>query len=174
MEIRLALKVFLVGIIIGSAYAFVNFKEPKQFLDLINTAFEEGLNLPKDNFWAFFIYIFPKNVVASLIAISLGLIHKSLPLGIALFNGGFMGIIITCIFMFNLGAEKLLLLIPHGIFEIPAFLMAVALGVSLTTRSENFKDRFNVLLKSQRTLFLILFLLLIAGIIESGLIVLGS
>lgn len=78
--------------------------------------------------------IFYNNLVASMRIIFLGILLGLAPLLGLLVNGGLIGIL-AAIFMVEQNVNPLLFitlgLLPHGILEIPAFLISAALGLKL-------------------------------------------
>jgi len=100
----------------------------------------------------------------------LGLSMCGFPIFSAFLNGGLIGW-----FAQEEGLTIFLVIAPHGMFEIPAFLLSAAIGLKLVR--EFFKEKGEGNLENELEeglkvyLILILLLLLIAALIESGLIV---
>ena len=133
------------------------------------------------SFLLFFFVIFLKNAFTCFIDILFGRLVtlnlcRDYPLGIvplfsAFVNGGLVGW-----FVQQEGGIVLVAIIPHGIFEIPAFLISTAIG--LRVGREVFRSRGERYLGGEMKmglwvfLTLILPLLVIAAIIESALIAL--
>lgn len=122
-------------------------------------------------FSAFFVIIFLKNAFTCFLAILLGPLLGIFPMFSAFINGGLIGW-----FARKEGLIILFAIVPHGIFELPAFFISVAIGLKLGREVLKKKGDRNLkreLGNGLRAFFtLILLLLVIAAIIESALIVL--
>jgi len=122
-------------------------------------------------FLLFFFVIFLNNSFTCFIDILSGPLAGIVPLFSAFVNGGLVGW-----FVQQEGGIVLVAIIPHGIFEIPAFLISAAIGLRLGR--EVFRSRGERDLGGEMKmglwvfLTLILPLLVIAAIIESALITL--
>ena len=103
--------------------------------------------------------------------ILLGMIICVFPLFSAFLNGGLIGW-----FAREEGPIILFAIVPHGLFELPAFFISAAIGLKLgreVLKKEGDRHLKNEFGKALRAFFtLILLLLVIAAIIESALIVL--
>ena len=123
------------------------------------------------SFLLFFFVIFLNNAFTCFIDILSGPLAGVVPLFSAFVNGGLVGW-----FVQQEGGIVLVAIIPHGIFEIPAFLISTAIG--LRVGREVFRSRGERYLGGEMKmglwvfLTLILPLLVIAAIIESTLITL--
>ena len=123
-------------------------------------------------FLVFFIVIFLNNAFTCFLDILLGPLLGIFPMFSAVINGGLLGW-----FAQEEGLIVFLAIVPHGIFEIPAFLLCAAIGLKLGR--EVFKRKGERHLKKEFNdslwvfLHLVLPLLLIAALIESALITFG-
>ena len=123
-------------------------------------------------FLVFFIVIFLNNAFTCFLDILLGPLLGIFPMFSAVINGGLLGW-----FAQEEGLIVFLAIVPHGIFEIPAFLLSAAIGLKLGR--EVFKRKGERHLKKEFNdglwvfLHLVLPLLLIAALIESALITIG-
>ena len=121
-------------------------------------------------FLAFFAVIFSNNAFACFLDIILGPLIGIFPMFSAFINGGLLGW-----FAQKEGLIVFLAIVPHGIFELPAFLLSAAIGLRLGR--EVLKRKSERHLKKELGdglkvfVILILPLLLIAALIESVLIV---
>jgi len=121
-------------------------------------------------FLAFFIVIFLNNAFTCFLNILTGPLIGIFPLFSAVLNGGLLGW-----FAHEAGLTIFLAIVPHGVFELPAYFISLAIGLRLAR--EVFKRREERQLKMKLGeglrvyLRLIVPLLIIAAIIESGLIV---
>jgi len=122
-------------------------------------------------FLLFFFVIFLNNAFTCFIDILSGPLAGIVPLFSAFVNGGLVGW-----FVQQEGGIVLVAIIPHGVFEIPAFLISAAIGLRLgreVFRSRGERDLGGEMKRGLWVfLTLILPLLVIAAIIESALITL--
>ncbi len=163
-----SLAVFLVFGLIGFLFP-VFFEE--QILNLIKELIEktEGLGLI-----GLIRFIFLNNLKSSFFAMGLGIFFGVLPLLILIVNGYVLGFVASKTVAIE-GISILWRLLPHGIFEIPAIMISAGLGLKLGTflfvkhKKGDFKQW---LLNSLRVfLFIVVPLLIVAGIIEGLLII---
>jgi len=126
---------------------------------------------PWVSFLLFFFVIFLNNAFTCFIDILTGPLVGIVPLFSAFVNGGIVGW-----FVQKEGAIVLIAIIPHGVFEIPAFLISAAIGLRLGREVFRSRDERDLGGEMKRGLWvfltLIFPLLLIAAIIESALITL--
>ncbi|MEA1994054.1 MAG: stage II sporulation protein M [Euryarchaeota archaeon] len=134
---------FVMGIILG--YVGYLYLSESGYIDEENTSdTEEMLDHPllrgmKEKFSFFeklntaerIIFLFLNNLMVSLLAIFFGAILVLFPVFVAFLNGFLIGLISGTVL--NSEGIKYLFaaLIPHGIFEIPAILISVGLGLKL-------------------------------------------
>ena len=167
--IFLAIFVFAAGSIAGYLFA-PNITFFDEFLKELASKVQ-GLNGPE-----IILFIFQNNVQSAFFAMILGLFLGVVPL----FNGMMNGLILGYVYSKVSSTEGLLIiwrLIPHGIFELPAIMISLGLGMHLggfffAPR----KKRKEVLVRRLKRsleafLFVVLPLLVIAAIIEGLLIV---
>jgi len=123
-------------------------------------------------FLAFFIVIFLNNAFTSFLNIVAGPLLGIFPLFSAVLNCGVLGWVAH-----EEGLIVFLAIVPHGMFELPAYFLSVAIGLRLAREVFKPKDERQLKkeLKKGFKVFLILIvpLFLIAALIESGLIVIG-
>lgn len=128
--------------------------------------------LDKSNF-ELCLHIFFNNLSVSVMIISLFFLFGIAPVAALLSNGVMIGVVISYSLTKLSGASIFLALIPHGIFEIPAFFLAAGLSLHLSSRFLDYlrKKRRTFKKDIQFALRIILFiitpLLLIASIIET-------
>jgi len=118
---------FLIGVIVGTGGSeAVSSYVQAVFQNLVGQ-FEslQGFDL--------FLRIFLHNFMAAAMATASGILLGILPLASAFFNGLVIGTILTDLSAYsNLSLfGAIMSILPHGIFEIPAFLLALALGWTL-------------------------------------------
>jgi len=123
-------------------------------------------------FLAFFIVIFLNNAFTCFLTIITGPFIGIFPLFSAVINGGLLGWLAH-----EEGLVVFLTIVPHGIFELPAYFLSVAIGLRLARevfkRKEERQLRLTLGEGLRVYLILILPLLIVAALIESGLIVIG-
>ncbi len=116
---------FVVAFVIGF---FAPASAGRQLLEGIDTYVDQFRGMPGG---AVFWYIFVHNVLASLLVLGAGLVFGVVPTVAVCFNGFILGIV------YREGSEAYgyvgaaLRLLPHGMFEIPAFLFAATYGLWL-------------------------------------------
>ncbi|MFC2044971.1 stage II sporulation protein M [Chloroflexota bacterium] len=126
--------------------------------------------LPRSSIFAF---IFVKNVSALLLSLVLSPIFCLVPVVALVSNGWLIGVVSNAVIKEVSLGYLLAGLLPHGIFELPAFILGEAVALSLGSRvllALLRKERGNILIdlrKSSRYLALVLILLLLAAIIEA-------
>jgi stage II sporulation protein M len=119
------------------------------------------------------VFIFFNNFKNSFFGIFLGIVFGIFPIIAIFLNGYFLGFVSRLTVGEN-GFSVLWLLVPHGIFELPAIFISFALGLKLGTfifQKERKKALIDYLSGAIGVFFLIVFpLLLVAAIIEGFLI----
>ena len=121
-------------------------------------------------------FIFINNLKSSFFAMFFGIFFGIIPLIITVVNGYVLGFVANK----TVSGEGYLILwrlLPHGIFELPAVLISVALGLKLgsflfISKNKNWKEFWEWLKDCFRVfVFIVIPLLVIAGIIEGFLII---
>jgi stage II sporulation protein M len=118
-------------------------------------------------------YIIFNNLQSGLLGMLFGFIFGIFPLIITVFNGYLLGFV-SLMSINNEGLCSLWKLFPHGIFELPAIFISLGLGLKFGTfvfQKEKINSFWDYLLNSIRVfLFIIIPLLILAGVIEGILI----
>jgi stage II sporulation protein M len=174
--------VFGLGIVLGYA-------DPGSFHNLIQTQMEhlkgmtDKIKQSDQLQWSLFYHIYLNNMLAAIMAIILGLLFGIFPLFVLVSNGLLLGYVAAdrsdghTLLFFLKG------ILPHGIIEIPTFILACALGLRLgflmleglvswfsPKRKVEFQVKFRSYLKQLiPMMILITGLMLLAAIIESTL-----
>ena len=121
------------------------------------------------------IMIFWNNLGAGFLSIALGIIFGIFPIASAIINGYLIGYVMN-LAVSQGGILTLWRLFPHGIFEIPAILISMGiglqLGVNIISKKEIFKKKLSTAIKI--FISIVVPLLVIAGIIEGLLIGLSA
>lgn len=160
---------FFMGII---GYLF-----PIFFVDSIRRIIEELIKQTEGlDLFGLIRFIMVNNMQSALMGMILGIFFAIIPFGILIVNGYILGFVANK----SIGSEGILVLwrlLPHGIFEIPAIMISVALGIRLGMFLFVYKERnkaegfWNWIVDSIRVfVFIVIPLLVIAGIIEGLLI----
>jgi stage II sporulation protein M len=150
------------------------FSESLEWLQQLSEGIEEFTALYPSwlIFMAFFIVIFLNNAFTCLLNIVAGPLIGIFPLFSTVINGGLLGWLAQ-----EQGLIVLLAVVPHGMFELPAYFISVAIGLRLAREAVKAKSKRQLRLRLaeglRAYLNLIIPLLLIAALIESGLIVIG-
>jgi stage II sporulation protein M len=137
-------------------------------LDMINSLANQTQN---KNFFQLAGFIIFNNVKASLFGLLFGVLFGIFPLFLAAVNGYVLGFILNAAARTE-GLVEIWKIFPHGVFELPAFFFSLGLGVrlgyTLFTEPKMLNSDFKMCLKT--FVYIILPLLLVAGLIETGLI----
>lgn len=149
---------FLVSILFGMIFAELI---SKLFISLLETIVEQALTYTG---FALIGFITLNNLRSALMSILLGPIAGIFPVFSAIING----LIIGAVLMLNL--TNVWKIIPHGIFELPAIILAMAIGFKLGVNVFAGGLKNTSQLAIRWFFFVILPLLVIAGIIEGLLI----
>ena len=172
---------FVIALFVISIFLALLFPIPasleEQLKELIKQLIERTAGL---NSFQLITYIFFNNLWVSALGIFLGIIFCVAPVIIAVSNGYVMGFVIK-LMMEGLGLQdgiiSLWRLFPHGIFELPAVIMSLAIGIKLgvSAISSLNQNSFRILLEELKSavkilIFVIMPLLLIAALIEGLLI----
>ena len=118
-------------------------------------------------------FIISNNIQSTFFGILFGIFFGILPVVNAIMNGYILGFV-SSISVANGGILTLWRLLPHGIFELPAVFISLGLGLKMgmfVFQKHKLKSLKNYLINSFKVfLFIIIPLLIIAGIIEGALI----
>lgn len=157
---------FIFSILIGF------FVPAPQFLaDLIQKFIKELVEKTAGmNFYQLLIFILQNNITTAFFGLIFGLVLGLIPLLLTVFNGYVLGYVAGKTAGI-LGYIQLLRLLPHGIFEIPALILSLGLGLKLGmfvfARKPKLALIYNLENSLRVFLYVILPLLLIAGVIET-------
>jgi stage II sporulation protein M len=168
--IYLVLILYFVSAVFG--YLF-----PSLFQNYIDKFISQILELTKDmNIIQMFIFIFQNNLKTAFFSILFGVAFGIFPIFLTFFNGYVLGYVTKSVVRNN-GIFYLWRLLPHGIFELVAVFLSFALGLKLglilfkTKKQKKWKKlwikEFSAILEI--FVYVILPLLLIAALIETGL-----
>src|SRR6056297_2121636 len=126
------------------------------------------------NFWQMFEFLFTNNSVATFVGLFSGVLFGIIPFFNIVTNGFVLGFASSLSVLEN-GLFSLWRIFPHGIFELPAVFISLGLGIKLGSfiflKNPWIKFREFFINSINVYIFIILPLLIIAGILESILIV---
>ena len=167
---------FLFVLFIFLFSAFVGVVYPQFFSNQIKDYLVNLYDQVKDlGFWHLFLFIINNNVSSAFFGFLLGLFFGIFPIFVSVVNGYVLGFVAGKSVSLS-GLPILLRLLPHGIFELPAVFISAGLGLrigfSFFTKNGR-KNFWNVFVQSVLAfLRFVVPLLIIAGFIEAGLIIL--
>ncbi|PLX20960.1 hypothetical protein C0584_04205 [Candidatus Parcubacteria bacterium] len=164
--------IFFVFFVLGMIFAKMNFAEAKELFLEISKKYEFAIDY---NFWQLFVFIFNNNVMIAFSAFLSGIIF-GIPTMIILITNSFVIGTVVMIATEDMDIFSIIFsLLPHGIFEIPAILLALSLGFLLGRlmygylfKKKRIDEKFSFLVK---VFFYVVFpLLFIAAFVEAALI----
>ncbi|MBU3906714.1 MAG: stage II sporulation protein M [Nanoarchaeota archaeon] len=161
--VYISIGIFFLFAILGYFFP-VFFKEEiiKFIQELINQTKDMGqLELTR--------FIFLNNLQSSFLGLFFGLLFGIFPIAVAIVNGYVLGFVSSI----TIGEEGFLVLwrlLPHGIFELPAVFISLGLGLKLGSFVFRKGWRGGILNSFRVFVFIVMPLLIIAAIIEGGLI----
>jgi len=158
---------FLFSILIGCIFPIFFVELIAEFIKKI---FEQTAGM---DFWQLLIFILQNNIMTAFIGMMLGVLIGVFPIINTMMNGYVVGFVMNKAAEVG-GAVVMWRLIPHGLFEIPALIISLGLGLRLGMfifAKNKKKDFIYALENSFRVfLFVVIPLLLIAGLVETALI----
>ena len=163
---------FLIGVLAGIGFTFLNPQFAENLFSNLKRIFGGKLDGIPDKFDLFKL-IFLNNTRVAVLAAFGGVLFGVVPLGILLFNGFLVGVVVEYSYLQGESLTKILLsILPHGVVEIPAFAIAGLGGIEWYreivkgdgTVGERFRKGFGI---AMRMLGMAIFLLLVAAFIEA-------
>lgn len=158
--------IFLFTFLVGFFFPVFFADMVKEFIDNL-IAKTEGMG-----FLQLFLFIFKNNLMTAFSALLFGVVFGLFPLILTILNGYILGFVAGRVFLSS-GFFSLWRLLPHGIFELPALIISLSLGLRLGmfifAKEGKRKKVFLYNLKNsfKAFLYVILPLLLIAAFIET-------
>lgn len=121
-----------------------------------------------------FLFIFFNNFIKALIATATGFFFGLIPIFFITFNGYIIGLVVY-VGGANIGMYQIMMrLIPHGIFEVPAILLACSYGLwagkqfyRRTFRKEEISIKSVIIQASYKCLRVVFPILLVAAVVET-------
>ncbi|MBS3066832.1 stage II sporulation protein M [Candidatus Pacearchaeota archaeon] len=168
--------------LLGSVLAFILFfiigffvPIPDIIMNMIKEWVSEVLKQTEGlGFFGMWFFIFKNNVSIAFLAIFLGLFLGLFPALSLIFNAYFVGAV-TSMVVKETNISEIWRLVPHGLFELPAIFISFSIGIKMGTFIfyKNPWEKMKEYLKNGFKIFIyfIVPLLIIAAIIEAGLIV---
>jgi stage II sporulation protein M len=168
MYIIIALMLFLGFALVGFFYPIFMQGQIQSYVDQV---LQETESLNQTSLIGF---IFLNNLKASFLSMIFGVFFGVFPIVTVLANGYLIGFVARYAVNSD-GIFVLWRILPHGVFEIPALLISIGLGLKLGISFWSKKEKFNHLKKDlveclRCFIFVIVPLLFLAGIIEGLLI----
>ncbi|MBI2629699.1 stage II sporulation protein M [Candidatus Pacearchaeota archaeon] len=165
--IYIIISLFALSILIGFIF-------PVFFIEAIKSLLKELAEKTQDmNFMQMFIFIFKNNLTTAFSGMIIGLFLGIFPVIITIINGYVLGFVSSKT-ADSIGAKFIFALLPHGIFEIPALIISLSLGLRLGmfifAKEKSKSLKYNLENSLRVFILIILPLLFIAGIIETLLI----
>ncbi len=163
----IVLGIFIFSVILGMFFPvfLVNY-----ITELVKKLAEETSGL---NFLQLFFFILKNNLITAFFGLIFGIVFGLFPVSLAFLNGYVLGFISGKVANIA-GFSSLIRLLPHGVFEIPALVLSLGLGLKLGmflfVKNKRKQLKYDLENSLRVFLFIILPLLLIAGVIETGLI----
>lgn len=161
-----SLSTFFLFFIVGFVYPYFYEEE------LVKIIKGMALLIEDMNLFELIFYIFLNNIKASFIGVVSGILFGVIPFFIISFNGYLLGFVSRGAVSAG-GVKVLWKILPHGIFELPAIILSIGIGMKIGIDILRFgkKNLKHNLVNSFKVFVLIIFpLLLIAAIIEGSLI----
>lgn len=165
--------IYLIGLLF-LVFGIVGFLFPNFFIEQIRLLVDQLLKQTDGlNTFSLVNFIFFNNLKASFFGLFLGIVLGFIPIILTVANGYVLGFISNYAVK-SAGFLSLFRLLPHGIFELPAIMISLGLGVKLgffvfSKRSDKEFIR-RLILSSKVFVFIVIPLLIIAAIIEGILI----
>ena len=120
--------IFIISLYFGYLWAEENPNNAKNVVEELFENLSFIKNLPK---FIIFILIFLNNSVKSLLSMLFGVAFGIVPILFILFNGYLIGVVVS-VASKDVGIwNVLLMLVPHGILEIPAIIIACSYGLKI-------------------------------------------
>jgi stage II sporulation protein M len=163
--------IFFLFVLIGSFFPVPEIIY-NQIMDFVREILEKTKDMSQTQLIGF---IMSNNIISTFLGLAFGVFFGIFPLLSAIANGYVLGFV-AFMSVENGGILTLWRLFPHGIFEIPAVLISLGLGMKFGMfifQKDKLKSFKNYLINSFRVFLLIIVpLLIIAGIIEGTLMIL--
>jgi len=166
---------WIIGMLLLVSFA-VGFLFPVFFVDAIQEFITElSQQITGMSFRQLFIFISQNNIKSAFFGLAFGIFLGIFPIAFTVVNGYVIGFVSGKIAE-SFGAINLLRLLPHGIFEIPAIIISLGLGLKLGALlfQKDLKKnlRYNVENSLKVFVFIVLPFLILAALIEAGLMIL--
>jgi len=167
------LGVFLIGVALGMLFTVANPNFAESMFENLRKLLGQKIGDVHGDSFGMFLLIFSNNARVAIIAALGGFLFGIVPIGILLFNGFVVGIVVEYSYLQGTPISTLILsIVPHGMVEIPAFAVAGLGGIEWYleiikgegTVGERFRRGFK---NSMKMLGISIALLLVAAVIEA-------
>lgn len=167
---------FLVAALIFFGLMLVGYVFPVFFVELIQNFIKQIAQKTQGmGFFQLFVFVLQNNLLTAFLGMIGGVLFGIFPVITSAMNGYVLGFVMNKTAAVA-GSGVLLRLLPHGIFELPALIISLGLGIRLGAFifAKKKKEDFVYALENSLKVFLLVVipLLLVAALIESWLIVL--
>jgi stage II sporulation protein M len=167
-------KFIYIILILYFASAIIGYLFPSLFKSYIDSVITQVLDATENmNIIQMFIFIFQNNLKTAFIGMIFGIAIGVLPLLLTFFNGYILGYV-SKLAISKAGVTSLWRLLPHGIFELLAVFLSFAFGLKLgyvlltsKRKKKELIKEFSIILEI--FVYVVIPLLLIAALIETGL-----
>jgi len=127
------------------------------------------LKLEGKGVWELVIFIFLNNLQASFMAMMLGIFLGIFPIIVCVVNGYLLGFVAREAVVVE-GILTMWRILPHGIFELPAVIFSIGIGIKIGLSGFKRKLKYNLKEGLRFFIFVVFPLLIIAAIIEGILV----
>ncbi|NOY11066.1 MAG: stage II sporulation protein M [Archaeoglobi archaeon] len=161
---------FVISLLAGYAYTMLDAKGSEEVVNSTFSSFDFVRNLEH---YEIFLFIFMNNSLKSFMAMVLGIAFGIVPVLFVILNGVIIGLVFGVIGVEFGVLKTAMMLIPHGILEIPAVLLSCAYGLEIgyqalrRFRGEDVDLNSVLMAYIKRFVMLPLPMLLIAALVET-------
>lgn len=131
-ELGFAVLLFVLACLLAQALVLADPAGAEQYFSLIKGKYEAAGNMTPEHT---FFYIFQNNFEVMLSIIGFGALAGILPLLFLVLNGSILGLTTTLVAQKTSWIVVAAAVLPHGIIEIPALLIAAAIGLRIGRRA---------------------------------------
>ncbi|AKG90791.1 putative membrane protein [Geoglobus ahangari] len=161
---------FVISLLAGYAYTMLDAKGSEEVVNSTFSSFDFVRNLEH---YEIFLFIFMNNSLKSFMAMVLGIAFGIVPVLFVILNGVIIGLVVGVIGVEFGVLKTAMMLVPHGILEIPAVLLSCAYGLEIgyqalrRFRGEDVDLNSVLMAYIKRFVMLPLPMLLIAALVET-------
>jgi stage II sporulation protein M len=157
------LGLFFLTFLIGFAFPVFFRAEIFAFIE------ELMLKIEGKGIWELVVFIFLNNLQASFMAMVLGVLFGIFPIVVCVANGYLLGFVVSEAVAVE-GIFTMWRILPHGIFELPAVIFSIGIGIKIGMSVFDGKVKYNLKEGLRFFVFVVFPLLVVAGVIEGILV----